>query len=99
MKRPATISRTARLAVLALCAAQFMLILDVVIINVAVPSIRRDLAMPDTRVQLLGIAYTVTFGSLLVVCGRAGDLIGRRRMLLAGLVLFIVASVAAGVAQ
>jgi EmrB/QacA subfamily drug resistance transporter len=99
MKRPATISRTAQLAVLALCAAQFMLILDVVIINVAIPSIRGDLTMLDTRVQLIGIAYTVTFGSLLIVCGRAGDLIGRRRVLLAGLVLFIAASVAAGAAQ
>lgn len=96
--RPATISTSARLAVLGLCAAQFMLILDVVIINVALPSIRSDLGVPDSRVQLVGIAYTVTFGSLLIVFGRAGDILGRRRVLLAGLVLFVLASVAAGAA-
>ncbi|MEJ3652581.1 MFS transporter [Actinomycetes bacterium KLBMP 9759] len=76
-----------------------MLILDVVIINVAVPSIRADLGVPDTRVHLVGITYTLTFGSLLIVCGRLGDLLGRRRMLLAGLALFVLASVLAGISQ
>lgn len=94
--RPATISPRGRLAVLALCAAQFMLILDVVIINVAIPSIRSDLALPETRVPLIGIAYTVTFGSLLIVGGRAGDVLGRRRTLLVGLAVFVAASVVAG---
>jgi len=89
----------ARWTVIALCAAQFMLILDVVIINVAVPSIRRDLELLDSRVQLTAAAYTVTFGSLLIVCGRAGDLIGRRRMLLSGLIAFVAASLVAGAAQ
>lgn len=94
-----TLPRTARSAVFALCAAQFMLILDVVIINVAVPSIRADLGVPDSRVHLVGITYTLTFGSLLIVCGRAGDLLGRRRLLLAGLGVFVLASVLAGAAQ
>jgi EmrB/QacA subfamily drug resistance transporter len=89
----------ARWTVIALCAAQFMLILDVVIINVAVPSIRRDLGLLDSRVQLTAAAYTVTFGSLLIVCGRAGDILGRRRLLLAGLTVFVVASLVAGAAQ
>jgi EmrB/QacA subfamily drug resistance transporter len=92
-------SPRARWTVIALCAAQFMLILDVVIINVAVPSIRHDLGLLDSRVQLTAAAYTVTFGSLLIVCGRAGDLLGRRRMLLAGLTAFVAASVVAGAAQ
>ncbi|MFC0534162.1 MFS transporter [Phytohabitans kaempferiae] len=89
----------ARWTVTALCAAQFMLILDVVIINVAVPSIRADLGLRDSRVQLTAAAYTVTFGSLLIVSGRAGDLLGRRRMLLAGLTVFVAASILAGAAQ
>lgn len=97
--RPATITTTARWAVLGLCAAQFVLILDVVIINVALPSIRADLVIPDSRLQLVGIAYTVTFGSLLIVFGRAGDILGRRRVLLTGLIVFVAASVAAGAAQ
>lgn len=94
-----TMSRTSRLAVLALCAAQFMLILDVVIINVAIPSIREDLGVADSRVHLVGITYTLTFGSLLIASGRAGDLIGRRRMLLIGLGVFVLGSVLAGAAQ
>src|SRR3954462_5488778 len=57
----------AQWAVLALCAAQFVLIVDVVVVTVALPSIRRDLVIPDGRLSLVGVAYTVTFGSLLVV--------------------------------
>jgi MFS family permease len=89
----------ARWAVLALCAAQFVLIVDVVVVTVALPSIRRDLVIPDGRLSLVGVAYTVTFGSLLVVLGRVGDVRGRRRVLLAGLVLFTLASAAAASAQ
>jgi EmrB/QacA subfamily drug resistance transporter len=89
----------ARWTVFALCAAQFMLILDVVIINVAVPSIRRDLGLLDARVQLTATAYTIAFGSLLIISGRAGDLFGRRRILLTGLSVFVAASLLAGAAQ
>jgi len=85
-----------RLAVL--CAAQFMLVLDVVVVNVALPSIQSDLAIPDARLSLTAIAYTLTFGSLLVVFGRAGDLVGRRRLFLGGLGVFTVASLATGLA-
>ena len=88
-----------RVVVAALCGAQFMLILDVVVIYVALPSISRDLAIAGTMTHLVGVAYTVTFGSLLVVFGRAGDLLGRRRVLLVGLGLFVAASLAAGLAQ
>jgi EmrB/QacA subfamily drug resistance transporter len=91
-------SRADLVRLVLLCAAQFMLILDVVVVNVALPSIRTDLVIPDSRLSLVGIAYTLTFGSLLIVAGRAGDLFGRRRLLLAGLVLFSVASLATGTA-
>ncbi|GAA0925322.1 MFS transporter [Virgisporangium aurantiacum] len=85
--------------VIALCAAQFVLILDVVIINVAIPVIRSDLGLLDSRVSLTGTAYTLTFGSLLVVAGRAGDRLGRRALLLGGLALFVLASLLAGLSQ
>jgi EmrB/QacA subfamily drug resistance transporter len=82
-----------------LCVAQLMLIADIVILNVALPSIRSALDIPDGQLQLASIAYTVTFGSLLVVAGRVGDLLGRRRLLVAGLALFTVASVLTGAAR
>lgn len=55
-----------RLVLAILCLAQFMLIVDVVVVNVALPSIRSDLTLPDSRLQLVAVAYTLTFGSLLV---------------------------------
>jgi EmrB/QacA subfamily drug resistance transporter len=87
------------LALALLCTAQFMLILDVVVVNVAVPSIRADLQVPDGAIQFVAVAYTVAFGSLLVAFGRAGDMYGRRRIFLAGLTVFTLASLAAGLAQ
>jgi EmrB/QacA subfamily drug resistance transporter len=82
-----------------LCAAQLMLIVDVVVVNVALPSIRSNLAVADGRLQLISVAYTLVFGSLLVVSGKAGDVLGRHRLLLAGIVLFAGASTVAGLAQ
>ena len=67
-----------------LCAAQFMLILDVAIVNVALPSIQRELAILPPDLQWVGTAYTVTFGGLLVLFGRAGDLLGKRRLFTPG---------------
>jgi EmrB/QacA subfamily drug resistance transporter len=87
-----------RMALATLCAAQFMLVLDVVVVNVAIPTIRDDLGIAHSQIQLTGICYTLTFGSLLVVAGRVGDLVGHRRLLLAGLAVFTAASVAAGAA-
>lgn len=75
-----------------------MLIVDVVVVNVALPSIRADLAVADSRLQLVSVAYTLTFGSLLIVFGRAGDLYGRRRLFLTGLTIFTAASLATGLA-
>ena len=87
------------LALATLCVAQFLLIVDVVVLNVTLPSIKRELAIADAQLPLAGVAYTLTFGSLLIVAGRAGDLFGRRRIFLAGIALFTAASVATGLAQ
>ncbi len=82
-----------------LCAAQFMLVVDVVIVNVALPTIRDDLDVPDSRLQLAAVAYTLPFGSLLIVLGRLGDVVGRRRLLVVGLGVFTIASLLTGLAQ
>src|SRR3954447_916655 len=78
------------------CAAQFMVILDVSIVNVALPSIRRDLGFSATELQWVVNAYTLTFAGFLLLGGRAADLLGRRRVFVFGLVLFAVASLAGG---
>lgn len=90
-----TASRT---ILLLLCLAQFMLIVDIVVVNVALPSMRADLQLADSRLQLVAVAYTLTFGSLLIAAGRAGDLLGRRRLFIAGLITFTVASLVTGLA-
>lgn len=84
------------LAVLAL--AQFMVVLDVTIANVALPAIQRDLHFSALDLQWVVGAYTLAFGGLLLLGGRTADLLGRRRMLAAGLALFALASLAAGLA-
>lgn len=96
MSAPSGDSRRVVLAVL--CLAQFMLIVDVVGVNVALPSIRADLGIADSRLQLVAVGYTLTFGSLLILFGRMGDLFGRRRLFLAGLAVFTVASLTTGLA-
>lgn len=93
-----TTTRTARTVLALLCAAQFMLIVDVVVVNVALPSIRADLGVADSRLQLVAVGYTLTFGSLLIAFGRAGDLFGRRRLFLGGLLVFTTASLTTGLA-
>ena len=87
--------RAVVLTLAVLCVAQFMLIVDV---NVALPSIRETLEVPEARLQLVAVAYPLTFGSLLIVFGRAGDLFGRRHLFLTGVTVFTVASLATGLA-
>ena len=82
-----------------ICAAQFVLQLDFSIVNVALPTIQRDLHMAAAQLQWIVTGYALTFGSLLLVGGRLADLLGRRRLLAAGLVLFALASLACGLAQ
>ena len=81
-----------------LSGAQFMVILDVSIIWIALPSIRADLHMSAAGMQWVVNAYTVVLAGTLLLAGRAGDLIGRRRIFLAGVVIFTVASLACGAA-
>jgi MFS family permease len=89
----------AALAMILICAAQFVLQLDFSIVNVALPTIQRELRMPAAELQWIVTGYALTFGSLLLAGGRLADLLGRRRLLAAGLVLFALASLAAGLAQ
>jgi EmrB/QacA subfamily drug resistance transporter len=82
---------------LVLC-AQLMVILDMTIVNVALPSIERDLHFSATSLSWVLNAYALTFGGLLLLGGRAGDILGRRRVFLTGIALFTLASLAAGLA-
>jgi EmrB/QacA subfamily drug resistance transporter len=85
-------------ALILLCAAQFMVILDITVVNVALPSIQADLRIGIEDLQWVVTAYTLAFGGLLLLGGRAADLLGRRRIFLAGLALFGAASLAAALA-
>ena len=79
--------------------AAFMVVLDFSIVNVALPSIERELHMPPDAVQWIVTGYAISFGGLLILGGRAADLLGRRRMFVAGLIAFSLASLAGGLAQ
>jgi EmrB/QacA subfamily drug resistance transporter len=81
------------------CLAQFMIILDVSVVNVALPSIRNDLGFSATDLQWVVNAYTLTFAGFLLLGGRAADLLGQRRIFVSGLLLFAVASLAGGLSQ
>jgi EmrB/QacA subfamily drug resistance transporter len=81
------------------CAAQFMVVLDVAIVNVALPSIQRDLGVSQSTLQWVVIAYGLMLGGFLLFGGRLADLLGRRRILLTGLAIFTGASFLAGVSQ
>src|SRR5262249_39550972 len=79
------------------CVAFFMTVLDVSIVNVALPSIGRALDVTkDSSLQWVVTAYAITFGGFLLLGGRAGDLLGRKRMFMVGLVVFSLASLACG---
>src|SRR5437764_13127676 len=85
-------------ALLVVCLAQLMIVLDVTIVNVALPSIQRDLHFSQANLTWVVNAFLVTFGSLLLLAGRLGDLVGRKRVFLAGVVTFTFASLLCGVA-
>ena len=86
------------LVLVLVCLAQFMVILDATIVNVALPTIQTDLDMTDTNLQWIVNAYTLIFGGFLLLGGRAGDLAGRKKVFLIGLVLFTSASLLCAVA-
>jgi EmrB/QacA subfamily drug resistance transporter len=86
--------RSPALLLAMICAAQFMVILDVAVVNVALPSIRHSLGFSTVGLQWVVNAYTLTFAGFLMLGGRASDLLGRRRVLLVGIALFTLSSLA-----
>jgi EmrB/QacA subfamily drug resistance transporter len=91
--------RTRWLALYVLCAGSLMIVLDMTIVNVALPSIRTDLGFTETSLAWVVNAYLLTFGGFLLLGGRLGDLFGHRRLFLIGIAFFTLASVACGLAN
>jgi EmrB/QacA subfamily drug resistance transporter len=86
-------------ALVVLCVGVLMIVLDATIVNVALPSIQSDLGFTQSSLAWVVNAYLIAFGGLLLLAGRIGDLVGRRSVFLAGLGLFVLASLACGAAQ
>ena len=86
------------LALVVIATAQLMVVLDATIVNVALPDIQRALGFSGSGLEWVVNAYALTFGGLLLLGGRAGDILGRRRVFIAGIILFSVASLAGGFA-
>ncbi len=87
------------IALYVLCVGMLMIVLDATVVNVALPSIQTDLHFTQSSLAWVVNAYLITFGGLLLLAGRLGDLAGRKRVFLGGLALFTVASLACGLAQ
>jgi EmrB/QacA subfamily drug resistance transporter len=92
-------SRSRWIALAVLCMGTLMIVLDTTIVNVALPSIRRDLGFSQTSLAWVVNGYMLTFGGFLLLGGRLGDLYGHRRLFMAGIVLFSLASLTCGVAS
>ncbi len=87
------------IALAVICVAQLMIVLDATIVNIALPQMQRELGFSDTGLSWVLNAYTLTFGGLLLLGARSGDILGRRRMFVIGIVIFTVASLLGGFAQ
>jgi EmrB/QacA subfamily drug resistance transporter len=87
------------IALIVLLLGNLMIVLDATIVNVALPSIRDDLAMPEASLAWVVNAYLLTFGGFLLLSGRLGDLFGHRRLFLGGITLFTLASIGCGIAN
>src|SRR5690242_18671172 len=101
MQRPITAHANGRrkwLALAVIVAAQFMVVLDIAIVNVALPSIKTNLHFSQDDLQWVISAYAIMFGGALLLGGRLADIFGRRRLLMLGLALFSVSSLLCGVA-
>src|ERR671937_1860547 len=94
---PSTSGRWAALALIV--AAQFMVVLDLAIVNVALATIKSDLHFSQANLQWVITAYAIAFGGFLLLGGRAADLLGRRRVFIAGVTLFTLASLVCGLSQ
>src|SRR6266516_5810492 len=88
--------RTRWIALVVLCAGMLMIILDQTIVNVALPSIQRDLGFSQSSLAWVVNAYLIPFGGVLLLAGRLGDLVGRRRVFLTGIAVFTAASLLCG---
>src|ERR1700710_998948 len=95
----ATENRNRWLALYVLCAGTLMIVLDATIVNVALPSIQDDLGFSQANLAWVVNAYLISFGGLLLLAGRFGDLIGQRRIFLVGLAVFTAASLLCAVSQ
>src|SRR5690242_4385893 len=93
-----TLQRTRWTALALIVTAQFMVILDVAIVNVALPSIQSDLGFSDATIQWVVTAYAIFFGGTLLLGGRLADLFGRRRLFMSGLAVFAASSLLCGIA-
>jgi EmrB/QacA subfamily drug resistance transporter len=82
-----------------ICFAQFMVVLDATVVNAALPSIQKDLGMTEANLQWVVNAYALVFGGFLLLGGRAGDLLGRKRLFLGGVVVFTAASLLDGLSS
>lgn len=87
------------LALYVLCTGMLMIVLDATVVNVALPSIQDDLGFSQSGLAWVVNAYLIAFGSLMLLAGRLGDMLGRKRIFMAGLVVFTAASMVCGVAQ
>src|SRR5207249_7995674 len=84
------------IALAVLCLGQLMMVLDATIVNVALPAIQRDLHFTQQNLTWVMNGYLITFGGFLLLAGRMGDLVGRKKVFLTGLVLFTAASMLCG---
>src|SRR4029078_13146344 len=84
------------LALAVLCTGMLMIVLDATIVNVALPAIQRDLGFDQSSLAWVVNAYLIAFGGVLLLAGRLGDLLGRRRIFLVGLTVFTLASLVCG---
>src|SRR3954454_92989 len=91
--------RSRWLALYVLCGGMLMIVLDQTIVNVALPSIQDDLRFSQSNLAWVVKAYLIPLGRLLLLAGRLGDLIGRKRIFMAGLTIFTLASLLCGAAQ
>src|SRR2546423_11488041 len=98
-EKRATDDRQRWIALVVLCAGFLMIILDQTIVNVALPSIQTDLHFSQSNLAWVVNAYLIAFGGLLLLVGRLGDLLGRKRIFLIGLTIFPTASVLCGLAD
>src|SRR6266849_2859547 len=88
--------RSRWIALYVLCVGMLMIVLDVTVVNVALPSIQDNLGFSTSSLAWVVNAYLITFGGLLLLAGRLGDLLGRRRVFLTGLAVFTAASLLCG---